>query len=117
LACYALLWLMRQSGPGHRHEPAWSGGSAPPPPWLPFGDPTTQIGAVSFAEPVRRILGSGDPWPVLLSTGGLLQTSLLRLTDGLRRAAGVAGRPGLPGSVAITLAVLVLAVAVWLVAS
>jgi hydrogenase-4 component B len=114
LACYTMLWLARRRGPGHRREPAWSGGFAPPPPWLPFGDPMTQIGAVSFAEPLRSILGT---WPALPGAVALLQTSLVRLRDMLRRAAGAAGQPSLPGSVAATLVVLVLAIAVWLVAS
>ena len=116
LVCYAMLWWSRRRGPGHRREAAWSGGFSPPPPWLPFGDPTTQIGAASFAEPLRRILG---PWLVPGPTRpcGLLHTSLVRLRDGLRRAAAAASQPGIPGSVAVTLAVLVLAIAVWLVAS
>jgi hydrogenase-4 component B len=114
LACYTMLWLARRRGPGHRREPAWSGGFAPPPPWLPFGDPTTQIGAASFAEPLRSILGS---WPALPGAAERLQTSVVRLGDRLRRAGGAAGQPSLAGSVAATLAVLVLAIAVWLVAS
>jgi hydrogenase-4 component B len=117
LACYAMLWWTRRSGPGHRREPVWSGGFAPPPAWLPFGDPTTQIGAVSFAEPLRRILGPWGPWPVLPAFLGLLRTSVVRLSNGQRRAAGAAAQPSLAGSVAVTLAVLVLAIAVWLVAS
>jgi hydrogenase-4 component B len=117
LACYAMLWWTRRSGPGHRREPVWSGGFAPPPPWLPFGDPTTQIGAMSFAEPLRSIPGAWGPRRTLPDTLGLLQTSVVRLSDGLRRAAGAAAQPSLAGSVAVTLAVLVLAIAVWLVAS
>jgi hydrogenase-4 component B len=112
LVCYALLWLSRRRGPGHRREPAWSGGFAPPPPWLPFGDPATQIGAASLAEPLRTIVGSR---PVLPGTVGLLQSSLVRLCDRLRRAGETASQPNLPGSVAATLAVLVLAITFWLV--
>jgi hydrogenase-4 component B len=44
-----------------RREPAWSGGFAPPPAWLPFGDPATQYGAVSFVEPLRRLLAALPP--------------------------------------------------------
>ncbi len=117
LACYAMLWLTRRSGPEHRREPVWSGGFTPPPPWLPFGDPTTQIGAVSFTEPLRRILGHWDPWPALPGAAGLCQTSLVRLRVWLRHAAGAAGQPSLAGSVSVTLAVLVLALAVWLAVS
>jgi hydrogenase-4 component B len=114
LACCAMLWLLRRRGPGHRREPAWSGGFSPSPPWLPFGDPATQIGAASFAEPLRRMLG---PWLALPGAVGQLSTSLARLRDRLRGAAEAASQPSLPGSVAVTLAVLVLAIAVWLVAS
>ena len=114
LVCYAMLWLSRRRGPGHRREPAWSGGFAAPPPWLPFGDPATQIGAASFAEPLHRILG---PWPVLPDAMGLLHTPLVRLRDGLRRVSTTASRPGIPGSIAVTLAALVVAIGVWLVAS
>jgi hydrogenase-4 component B len=114
VAGYATLWLWRWRGSTRRREPAWSGGFSPPPPWLPFGDPATQIGAVSFAEPIRRILG---PCLALRGATDRLRTSLVRLHADLRSAAGMASRPGVRGSVAATLAVLVLAVAVWLVAS
>ena len=114
LVCYAMLWLSRRRGPGHRQEPAWSGGFAAPPPWLPFGDPATQIGAASFAEPLRRILG---PQLVLFDVMDLLQRPLVRMRDRLRRASAAASRPGIPGSIAVTLAALVVAIGVWLVAS
>jgi hypothetical protein len=117
LVCYAMLWLSHRRGPAHRREPVWSGGFAPPPPWLPFGDPTTQIGSASFAEPLRRILDHWDPWPAWPGAVRLRHaSSLVRLRVGLRRAAGASGRPGLAGSVAATLAVLILALAVWLAA-
>ena len=48
---------------------------------------------------------------------GPVRTSFVRLQADLRSAAGMASRPGVRGSVAATLAVLVLAVAVWLAAS
>jgi hydrogenase-4 component B len=114
LVCYAMLWLSRRRGPGHRTEPAWSGGFAAPPPWLPFGDPATQIGAASFAEPLRHILG---PWRVVPRAIDRVQTSLIRLCDGLSRASRAASRPDVPVSIAITLAALVVAIGVWLVAS
>ncbi|HXA24358.1 MAG TPA: proton-conducting transporter membrane subunit [Acetobacteraceae bacterium] len=114
LVCYVLLWFSRRRGPGHRREPAWSGGFAAPPPWMPFGDPATQIGAASFAEPLHRILG---PWPVVPGAIDLVQTSFVRLCDALCRASRAASRPGIPGSIAVTLAALVVAIGVWLVAS
>jgi hydrogenase-4 component B len=114
LACCTMLWLSRRRGAGHRREPAWSGGFAPPPPWLPFGDPTTQIGAASFTEPLRRVLGS---WPALPGATDLLRMALVRMVAWLRRAGGSAGRPAISGSIAVTLAAWVVAIAVWLAAS
>ena len=74
------------TGPGHRREAAWSGGFAPPPPWLPFGDPTTQIGAASFAEPLRRVarsLACDCPAQWIAS-----RTSFVRLVAWLGRGGG-----------------------------
>jgi formate hydrogenlyase subunit 3/multisubunit Na+/H+ antiporter MnhD subunit len=53
-----LLVLRRFTRPGHRHGPAWACGFAAAPPWLPFGDPLTQYGGASFAQPLRRVLGT-----------------------------------------------------------
>ncbi len=55
----ALGWLLARShGPGgHRTAPAWDGGADAPPPWLPFGDPLTQVGAAGFAQTLRAPLG------------------------------------------------------------
>jgi hydrogenase-4 component B len=54
----ALLALRRWAVAGHRQGPAWANGFAAAPAWLPFGDPLTQYGAASFAQPVRRALGA-----------------------------------------------------------
>ena len=43
---------------GERRAAAWDCGFGAPPPWLPFGDPTTQYGGASFAQPLRRALGA-----------------------------------------------------------
>lgn len=51
--------LRRMGAQERRREAAWSDGFAAPPPWLPFGDPATQYGPVSFTEPLRRI---ATPW-------------------------------------------------------
>jgi hypothetical protein len=110
--CYALLWLSRRRSPGYRREPAWIGGFAPPPPWLPFGDPATQIGAASLAEPLRSVLGNRPA-----SLVAALRSCQARLHDALRSAPKPAGIVGLAGSVAITLVTLVLAIVVWLSAS
>jgi hypothetical protein len=114
LAGCSMLWLLRRRGPGHRREPAWSGGFAPPPPWLPFGDPTTQIGAASFVEPLHRIL---TPALALHGAAVVCCSSFGRWHDRLRGAAGAVSQPGVAGSVAAMLVVLVLVIVVWLVAS
>ncbi len=50
-----LMRALRRGGE-QRREPAWTGGFAAPPPWLPFGDPATQYGPASFVAPLRRML-------------------------------------------------------------
>jgi NADH:ubiquinone oxidoreductase subunit 5 (subunit L)/multisubunit Na+/H+ antiporter MnhA subunit len=107
--CYALLWLSRRRGPGYRREPAWTGGFAPPPPWLPFGDPATQVGAASLAEPLRSVL-ENQPARVVAA----FRSWRARLHNALRSAPRPTGIRGLAGSVAITLAALVVAIIVWL---
>ncbi|MSO90139.1 MAG: hydrogenase 4 subunit B [Acetobacteraceae bacterium] len=52
------LLLRRWAVAGHRRGPAWACGFAAPPAWLPFGDPATQYGGASFAQPLRRALGT-----------------------------------------------------------
>jgi formate hydrogenlyase subunit 3/multisubunit Na+/H+ antiporter MnhD subunit len=114
LVCCTLLWLSRRRGPGHRRELAWSGGFAPPPPWLPFGDPTTQIGAASFAKPLRRIVGA---WSALAGATDQLRATVVRLHDRLRRSAEAASQSGLAVWIAANLAVLVMVIGVWLIVS
>ncbi len=53
----ALLVLRRLAVRGHVRGPAWANGFAASPAWLPFGDPVTQYGGDSFAQPIRRALG------------------------------------------------------------
>lgn len=50
--------IRRWTVAGERRAPAWDCGFGAPPPWLPFGDPTTQYGGASFAQPLRRALGA-----------------------------------------------------------
>ncbi len=53
-----VVWLARtRAVQGHRTGPAWDCGFGAPPPWLPFGEPLTQYGGASFAQPLRRALG------------------------------------------------------------
>jgi NADH:ubiquinone oxidoreductase subunit 5 (subunit L)/multisubunit Na+/H+ antiporter MnhA subunit len=53
----ARLALRRFAASGQTRGPAWACGFAAPPAWLPFGDPATQYGGASFAEPLGRTLG------------------------------------------------------------
>ncbi len=53
----AALVMRRFAAPGQTRGPAWAGGFAPAPAWLPFGDPVAQYGGASFAEPLARTLG------------------------------------------------------------
>ncbi len=55
---FVLLALRHWSVAGHRRGPAWACGFAAAPAWLPFGDPLTQYGGASFAQPLRRALGT-----------------------------------------------------------
>ncbi len=74
--------ILRRRRMQERDAPAWACGFAASPPWLPFGDPATQYGAASFAQPVRRTLGTlvlateqstpadpGSPVPARLAAG------------------------------------------------
>jgi hypothetical protein len=59
LAGGLVVWLVRsRAQPGHRVGPAWDCGFGAAPAWLPFGDPLTQYGGASFAQPLRRALGT-----------------------------------------------------------
>ncbi len=51
-------WCGAGRSAGSRRGPAWVAASPPPPAWLPFGDPATQYGGASFAQPLRRSLGA-----------------------------------------------------------
>lgn len=84
LAAVAVALVVKAASPsGHRVAPGWEGG-APPPAWLPFGDPATQPGASGFAESLLRHV----PWPAWR-------------WPGWGRAAGLARwAAGLPGRVA-----------------
>lgn len=53
----ACLWTVRRlSVRPERREPAWEGGFAPPPAWLPFGDPLTQVGPAALPGALRAAL-------------------------------------------------------------
>jgi len=49
VVCACAVWLLRRTGgPEPRMSPAWNGGFAPSPAWLPFGDPMTQSAGEGF---------------------------------------------------------------------
>ena len=52
------LAVRRWTVAGERRGPAWDCGFGDPPNWLPFGDPVTQYGGASFAQPLRRALAT-----------------------------------------------------------
>ena len=59
LAGAAVFFAIRRwTVAGERRAPAWDCGFGAPPAWLPFGDPATQYGGASFAQPLRRALGA-----------------------------------------------------------
>ncbi len=84
------LVLRRPTPLGARRAPAWEGGFEAPPPWLPFGDPLTQIGPAALAQMVvapfvplqaatRRLragLRGRRPWLPRLRTGAPLAGTL-----------------------------------------
>ena len=98
LGAGAALWLRRSFGASGRSEPAWSGGFAPPPAWLPFGDPATQMTARSFAEPLRRFVD-------------------LNAREMLRRLRVAVKRKHALSPVIVSLGVLVAVLIAWLLAS
>jgi hypothetical protein len=112
----AVFWLLRRNGStALRQESAWSGGFAPPPAWLPFGDPLTQFGPVSFAEPLRR---AADPLLPTPEAAAAIRARFGRWQDRLVRVAKFladADTDG-PRSIAAALLVVVVAFAAWLVA-
>ncbi len=44
----------RRPGPPPRVSPIWNDGFAPPPAWLPFGEPLTQVATAGFLPPLTR---------------------------------------------------------------
>jgi formate hydrogenlyase subunit 3/multisubunit Na+/H+ antiporter MnhD subunit len=64
LATLLTLRLLRvRAVVGHRAGAVWEGGAAAPPPWLPFGDPATQIGPAGFVPALAALLASATPSP------------------------------------------------------
>ena len=53
-----LMHMRRRPGPAPRLTPAWNGGFAPPPAWLPFGESLTQTSGAGFVPD----LPPSDEW-------------------------------------------------------
>lgn len=53
VAVVLLARLLRRPDSDARPTPAWSGGFAPPPAWLPYGDPLTQTDGGGFVAETR----------------------------------------------------------------
>jgi hydrogenase-4 component B len=101
----AALVLRRFAQKGQMRGPAWAGGFAAAPAWLPFGDPVTQYGAASFAQPLARTLGRsvlgtsetltgpppGIPGPVTMQAG-FRDPAVTWLFAPLQRARAAASR-------------------------
>jgi len=65
VATMATLRALRvRAAVGHHAGAAWEDGAAPPPLWLPFGDPATQTSPDGFAEPLGTVLAAALPRPM-----------------------------------------------------
>jgi hydrogenase-4 component B len=54
--CAGIVWLLqRRVVATPREGPAWNDGFAPPPAWLPFGDPLTQSAGEGFLPPLPKL--------------------------------------------------------------
>ncbi len=112
LAAGAVLWAMRRRmAQGVVERAGWEGGFAAPPPWLPFGDPATQLGPHAIEAPLRRMaemaglprsLGRAPRAPVLRD-GAL---SLLRAAGRCEAWIGAAPLPWLLATVTALLCLL-----------
>ena len=99
VAGFAALVAVARRLPRTHLVPAWEDGFAPPPPWLPFGDPSTQATASVLAGalpsvPVRRPrLPWLQGWPVLEWPALPPQVALLGLAVVLILAVLLLGPP------------------------
>lgn len=88
IAVALALRLVRRPAADARATPAWTGGFAPPPAWLPYGDPLTQTDGAGFVPaltlpaprfrlPRFRVARLG-PWLILAALVPLLVAALVR---------------------------------------
>jgi formate hydrogenlyase subunit 3/multisubunit Na+/H+ antiporter MnhD subunit len=80
VAASGAVWIVRRQRREERDSPAWSGGFAAPPAWLPFGDPLTQgsgggfvpdtpsfpLHRSMFRRPPRRLATTASGWTLLV---------------------------------------------------
>ncbi|MBV9247991.1 MAG: hypothetical protein JO227_01925 [Acetobacteraceae bacterium] len=90
-------WCMRRlAGGGERRAPAWEDGFAPPPAWLPFGDPATQSTGVGFMPEVHVDPLVRPYWVAIMRWAAEL------------RGYAAAYAPGAPNAALVALALLLL---------
>ncbi len=58
-----------------RYARSWEGGAPPPPPWLPFGDPATEVGPATLPRALVAAIG-GTAWGSSGATGRILRRRL-----------------------------------------
>ncbi len=98
-----LAWAARgRAGQEGQRVPAWDGGLDEPPPWLPFGDPASQLSAASASQALLRSLG----YP------GARQARLQGMGQWAVKAASRLRHPGIGGPAALLL-LLVIALLLW----
>ncbi|MGI3777792.1 MAG: hypothetical protein ACRYGC_10925 [Janthinobacterium lividum] len=111
LAAGALAWAMRgRMARGAVERPGWEGGFAAPPPWLPFGDPETQLGPHAIDAPLRRMADALMPArPVAGASGGAaLRDAGLALLRAAGRCEARMGAAPLPWLLAVVAGMLCL---------
>ena len=112
LAAVALAVLIRAhasrygAAAEHRVAPAWEDGRGPAPAWMPFGDPTTQLGAAGFARMLGIAPTPGVRAPTLRATA--LRSMASRLATHLIALPRRSG-PALAGGLLLALLALHLA--------
>lgn len=114
-----VLAIRRSSLPGRpeRREPAWDGGFAPPPPWLPFGDPLTQPAPAALIRSLRQALGIGRVVvPGRRMMRRRLRTVLVAAPRSSRSLAAALDGRVLPGLALALLAALLAVLGLWRVA-